>query len=214
MRSGACRHASSSAETVRNTDHLNRIRYLLGLYTRKIWSSIGRVPLKELFRTQFPFLLADAPVPPMLSVELTNHCNLRCGYCTNPTSLRARGIMGEATFARLVNELQVGGVYFVGLCGNGEPTLHPRFVEICLAIGAGRTVPFRYLELAAHRRQDCNRGAAMHPGGSTFRWTVPPPRSTRKGGPAAPFRACSATCGVSESYKVRLVRGRSSTFAS
>ena len=129
MRSDASRRASSSAETIRNTDHLKRIRYRLGLYTRQIWKGLGHVPVKELIRTQFPFLLTDAPVPPMISVELTNHCNLRCGYCTNPTSLRPRGMMGETTFARSLDEIRAGEVYFVALCGNGEPTLHPRFPE-------------------------------------------------------------------------------------
>ncbi len=65
----------------------------------------------------------------MLSVELTNHCNLRCSYCTNPTTPRPRGMMSEATFCRVVEELRKGGIFRAALCGNGEPTLHPRFVE-------------------------------------------------------------------------------------
>ncbi len=92
-------------------------------------NSIGRVPVKEIIRTQFPFWMRASPMPPMLSVELTNNCNLRCRYCTNPTTLRSRGMMSEATFCRLVEALREGGVSRVALCGNGEPTLHPRYAD-------------------------------------------------------------------------------------
>ncbi len=85
--------------------------------------------MKELIRTQFPFWMRDSPMPPMLSVELTNRCNLRCGYCTNPTTLRPLGMMSEATFCRLVKEVREVGAYRVALIGNGEPTLHPRFAD-------------------------------------------------------------------------------------
>jgi len=84
------------------------------------------MPVRELVRTQFPFWLKDSPVPPLLSVELTNLCNLGCGYCTNPTSQRPRGMMNETTFARLLAQVSDGGTWRIGLCGNGEPTLHPR----------------------------------------------------------------------------------------
>jgi MoaA/NifB/PqqE/SkfB family radical SAM enzyme len=80
-------------------------------------------------RTQFPFWMRDAATPPTISLELTNHCNLRCSYCTNPTTLRPRGFMGEKTFRRLLDELALGRIYSVGICGNGEPTLHPHFSE-------------------------------------------------------------------------------------
>ena len=120
---------ASRVEAFRNTDHLNRIRYRLRLYSRIVRDSLGVVPVQELVRTQFPFWMDDPAMPPMLSVELTNHCNLKCGYCTNPTSLRERGLMSDATFDRIEEELRGGGVWFVALCGNGEPTLHPRYAD-------------------------------------------------------------------------------------
>ncbi len=136
----AARPVASRVEAFRNTDHLNRIRYRLRLYARRVWGALGVVPVQELIRTQFPFWMADATMPPMLSVELTNHCNLKCGYCTNPTTLRTRGLMSDATFDRLERELQSGGVWFIGLCGNGEPTLHPRFAEYVRRLS--RRVPY------------------------------------------------------------------------
>ena len=108
MKSAAPVRAPPPARTFRNTNRVNRIRHHLRLYAQTILSSLGRVPVKELIRTQFPFWLRDSPTPPMLSVELTNRCNLRCGYCTNPTTLRPRGMMSEATFCRLVEEAPRG----------------------------------------------------------------------------------------------------------
>ena len=119
----------SDGATFRNTDRIHRIGYRLGLYKRIVAGALGRVPVRELVRTQFPFWMRDAPMPPLLSVELTNHCNLACGYCTNPTTTRPRGMMSEATFSRVVDEIARIRVPRVALCGNGESTLHPRFPE-------------------------------------------------------------------------------------
>ena len=140
MKSAAARHVPTPPRTFRNTSRVSRIRSHLRLDGRIILNSLGRVPVKELIRTQFPFWMRDALTPPTLSVELTNHCNLRCGYCTNPTTLRPRGLMSEATFSRLIEELRDGGVSRVGLCGNGEPTLHPRFADYVERLS--RAVPY------------------------------------------------------------------------
>lgn len=118
-----------SRPSFRNADRVRRIRYRLRLYARHVSRSLGRVPARELVRTQFPFWMSDAPVPPLLSVELTNLCNLACGYCTNPTSRRPRGMMREATFERLVAQASDGGTFRIALCGNGEATLHPRYPD-------------------------------------------------------------------------------------
>src|SRR5262245_17207747 len=129
MKSATATRLRAPSWVFRNTDRVHRIRYLLPLYSRTILRSLGRVPVKEWVRTQFPFWMRDAPTPPMVSVELTNHCNLRCPYCTNPTTLRPRGVMGEKIFRRLLDEVALGRIYSVAICGNGEPTLHPRFSE-------------------------------------------------------------------------------------
>lgn len=76
---------------------------------------------------------------PRLVVELTNICNLHCGYCLRdedalyhtpanflPAELLRR-VIGEARAVMGVRE-----VMFTG----GEPTLHPRFSEIIEAVGA------------------------------------------------------------------------------
>jgi MoaA/NifB/PqqE/SkfB family radical SAM enzyme len=140
MKSATATRIRAPSWVFRNTDRIHRIRYLLPLYARTILRSLGRVPMRELVRTQFPFWMQDAATPPTISLELTNHCNLRCGYCTNPTTLRPRGVMGERTFQRLLDELALGGIYSVGICGNGEPTLHPRFADYVRRLS--RAAPF------------------------------------------------------------------------
>src|SRR5215475_715671 len=135
MSTVADRRPRAASWVIHNSNRVHRILYLFPLYARKLLRSFGRVPVRELVRTQFPFWMRDAPTPPMISLELTNHCNLRCAYCTNPTSLRPRGVMGEQTFRRLLDELETGGIYFVGICGNGEPTLHPRFADYGRRLG-------------------------------------------------------------------------------
>jgi MoaA/NifB/PqqE/SkfB family radical SAM enzyme len=75
--------------------------------------------------------------PQRLTVELTNICNLHCGYCLRdedalyhtpanffPTDLLSR-VLREARA-----ETGISQVMFTG----GEPTLHPRFAEILSAV--------------------------------------------------------------------------------
>lgn len=108
-------------------DRLHRVLYRSRLYAKMLQISIGRVPVSDLVRTQFPFLLADATIPSTVSVELTNYCNLACPYCTSPLKLRPEGLMSPTTFSNLVSQIKQAGIPRVLLVGNGEPTLHPNF---------------------------------------------------------------------------------------
>jgi MoaA/NifB/PqqE/SkfB family radical SAM enzyme len=110
-----------------NTNRLARARYRFKLYGKQLIASRGKVPLPELIRTHFPFLLSDAIAPPKLGVELTNYCNLACPYCSSPLKLRPQGLMQPITFSNLVRQAKACGIPWISLCGNGEPTLHPKF---------------------------------------------------------------------------------------
>jgi MoaA/NifB/PqqE/SkfB family radical SAM enzyme len=79
----------------------------------------------------------------MLSIELTNHCNLRCVYCPSPRKLRPQGFMDEVTFARLVEQIRDAHIPRVLLVGNGEATLHPKFAEYARRLRA--VTPFLLL---------------------------------------------------------------------
>jgi MoaA/NifB/PqqE/SkfB family radical SAM enzyme len=83
----------------------------------------------NMVRMQLPFLLPAARTPPTVSIELTNYCNLSCSYCYSPLKLRPQGLMSEATFGRLVDQLHALKSPWVYVVGLGEPTLHPQFAS-------------------------------------------------------------------------------------
>ena len=82
-----------------------------------------------------------------VNLELTDHCNLRCGMCSQSLRDQAHGaphqFMGWDTWVALLKGLE-GLDDQVHLCPHwlGEPTLHPRFedfVEYAFAVnGPGR----------------------------------------------------------------------------
>jgi len=129
-----------------NTNRLARVRYRLKLYGKQLIASRGKVPFTELIRTQFPFVLSDAVAPPKLGVELTNYCNLACPYCSSPLKLRPQGLMEPTTFCNLVRQVKECGIPWISVCGNGEPTLHPKFPNYVRQLAAAT----KFLELTTN----------------------------------------------------------------
>src|SRR5678815_2010075 len=129
-----------------NTNRLARVRYRLKLYGKQLIASRGKVPFTELIRTQFPFVLSDAVAPPKLGVELTNYCNLACPYCSSPLRLRPQGLMEPTTFCNLVRQVKECGIPWISVCGNGEPTLHPKFPNYVRQLAAAT----KFLELTTN----------------------------------------------------------------
>lgn len=70
-------------------------------------------------------------VPPILTIEPTNVCNLRCPLCVtgNGTMERANGRMDFSTYRRLIDELAERALYVV-LFHQGEPYLNRQFNEL------------------------------------------------------------------------------------
>lgn len=66
-------------------------------------------------------------------VELTSRCNLACAYCVHPIMKRPKIDMDHETFLACLkwakHFAQQGTQPEFNLCGIGESTLHPRFVE-------------------------------------------------------------------------------------
>jgi MoaA/NifB/PqqE/SkfB family radical SAM enzyme len=87
------------------------------------------IPISDLLRTRFPFKFPDAPEPPIVAIELTNYCDLKCPYCTSPLKLRERGFMSDEVFDKIVSDLMKMKPNRIQLIGNGELTLHPKFAE-------------------------------------------------------------------------------------
>lgn len=81
-------------------------------------------------------LLINEVVPPVaewtiaprqVSIALTNACDLRCPYCFAP---KTRSVLDFDRVAGWLSELDKNGTLGIGF-GGGEPTLYPRFSEIC-----------------------------------------------------------------------------------
>lgn len=77
-------------------------------------------------------------------IEITSECNLRCPYCAHPTMPRAKQHMTESVFLQALMwahrlHWQNDTTRELNLCGIGESTLHPRFIELMSA--ARRTMP-------------------------------------------------------------------------
>lgn len=101
---------------------------LKSLTLRRVWNA-GKVLASFLLSaiTKKNFVWG---VPPILTVEPTNICNLRCPLCVtgNGTMARPNGRMDFSTYKRLIDELADYAIYVV-LYHQGEPYLNRQFIE-------------------------------------------------------------------------------------
>lgn len=80
------------------------------------------------------------PRVPMISLELTNHCNLACPYCANVTLTRPKTYIEWALLEKIVDECAERRFNLAYLHGVGEPLLWDRLEEVISLIkrkGAG-----------------------------------------------------------------------------
>lgn len=119
---------AKSKSYVDNSNRITRIFRRLNSYFQ-IFSDATKKGIKEtdLLKSQFPFWFKDSDQPPIVAIELTNYCNLKCPYCTSPLGQRERGYMNEVTFSKIVGELKKLRPLRIQLVGNGESTIHPEF---------------------------------------------------------------------------------------
>ncbi len=68
--------------------------------------------------------------PRIIELEITNHCNFQCIMCKTGTGTakRERGYMTDEIYDKLIWEVKGKKIAFK-FVGQGEPTLHPRFME-------------------------------------------------------------------------------------
>jgi len=64
------------------------------------------------------------------SIELTNACNLKCGYCPNKEDVKyPKGFLKLSHYLKALDTLEIDSVgHCIGLSVCGEPLLHP---EVC-----------------------------------------------------------------------------------
>jgi radical SAM protein with 4Fe4S-binding SPASM domain len=81
-----------------------------------------------------------AGMPPALSIELTNFCNLKCPECSSGSGkmTRSRGYMELSLFDKIIGELKPY-LLNLNLYFQGEPMLHPQFFSFIARSEGTRT---------------------------------------------------------------------------
>lgn len=78
---------------------------------------------------EFPQTEIDSG-PTVLSVALTNACDLGCSFCYAPKSAHA---LRASDVTRWAKEFSISGTFEVAF-GGGEPTLYPQLASVCREI--------------------------------------------------------------------------------
>ncbi len=73
---------------------------------------------------------SESDFPPIVSVEVSSVCNLRCPICPHPTMERAKNHMDADLFRRVVAELANERIALFQPQGVGETFLHPDWPEL------------------------------------------------------------------------------------
>jgi radical SAM protein with 4Fe4S-binding SPASM domain len=69
-------------------------------------------------------------MPMHAEIGLTNKCNHHCSFCTLDWITHGKETLDSATVGKLMQDLKYMGVKSVYFAGEGEPTLHPEFIDI------------------------------------------------------------------------------------
>lgn len=69
-------------------------------------------------------------VPYHAEIGLTNRCNHHCTFCTLDWITHGNKTLASPVLGKMIQEMKHMGVSSVYLAGEGEPTLHPEFVDI------------------------------------------------------------------------------------
>lgn len=114
--------------------NLEWIRY--GLEELKFLRSIN--DLKICYNQKLPFFIRrfrgspiiDTDIPPILQIEPTNYCNLKCICCPTSRMKRKKGIMDLVLFQKIINDASEIGVNRINLFLHGESMMHPKIVDM------------------------------------------------------------------------------------
>ncbi|MDZ7266300.1 MAG: radical SAM protein [candidate division KSB1 bacterium] len=104
-------------------------RLLRALTVRRLWNAVQALAsftLSAILKRNIVW-----GVPPVLTIEPTNICNLHCPLCVtgNGTMERPNGRMDFPLYARLIDALAERALYVV-FFNQGEPFIHRRFLEM------------------------------------------------------------------------------------
>ncbi|MFC1852182.1 radical SAM protein, partial [candidate division CSSED10-310 bacterium] len=94
----------------------------------------GKITRRNLVMTILNSTEARSVLEPRISnlfIELTNICNFHCQFCASDQQQRQKGFMDFNLFCKLIDEITAKAIVtWTTLHLMGEPTLHPRFMDI------------------------------------------------------------------------------------
>lgn len=88
---------------------------------------IRKNPFQKIYDSK-QYASHDSPMPMIIDIELTNHCNLMCKMCDRNRMTRLRGFMPESIYTKVVDECQKYKIP-MRFIGWGEPFLHPKIID-------------------------------------------------------------------------------------
>lgn len=86
----------------------------------------------EVTNTKYLKALESFPLNPAVMIELNSKCNFYCNYCRSPQSKRQKSFMDPKLFRHLLPQLSEITTQPIRFHIDGEPTLHPNFLELAL----------------------------------------------------------------------------------
>jgi radical SAM protein with 4Fe4S-binding SPASM domain len=93
-------------------------------------------------------LSIEPPFPTKrLKIEVSNHCNHRCIFCSRNKAVKLGGLIDQTFYARIMKEAFDEGVREVGLFINGEPFTHPHLEDFVLI---AKQIGYEYIYLTTN----------------------------------------------------------------
>lgn len=90
----------------------------------------------------------DPPLPSKnMLIEINNHCNHKCIFCSNRKMTRKKGFIDNEFLTKILNEAYQNGVREVGYYSTGEPFLNP---SLSNHIKIAKDVGFEYIYLTTN----------------------------------------------------------------
>lgn len=99
------------------------------------WALDSNKLLWHMDRVHKHFVRGKRIMPVLLDIGITKACNIRCEFCYGLFQKMTNEMIPSDVLLRLFAEAAKVGIKAIAVIGDGEPTLHPAFVE-AIKIGA------------------------------------------------------------------------------
>ncbi len=94
------------------------------------------------------------PFPNRVTVELTNHCNLKCSMCPRVYMKSSTGYMSISLFKKIIDEISTYNDIALVPFFRGESLLHPEFIEMMTYAKQNRICPIQFTTNASALTED------------------------------------------------------------